>query len=117
MPTDPHDQYVTRHQSLKIAQEAAHTVIVELGPTVVKDSAQKAANDAVREVLTEMGINTSDSDAIIQQQVDMAHLRRHRQASERQRDKIMNTAIGVIVVGALATLWLGFQFMIGANLR
>lgn len=116
MPTDP-GEYVTRHQALKVAQEAAHAVIVELGPTVVKDSAEKAANTAVREVLTEMGINTSDPDAIIQQQVDMAHLRRHRKASERWRDKIMNTAIGVIVVGALATFWLGFQIMVGGSPR
>lgn len=114
--TDPH-KYVTRHQSLMIAQEAAHAVILELGPTVVREAAEKASNNAVREVLTEMGINTSDPDAIIQQQVDMAHLRRHRKASERWRDKIMNTAIGVIVVGALATFWLGFQMILGNSPR
>ena len=88
--TDKHE-YVTKHQAFNIAQEAGRAAVVEL--------------------LTALGIDTSDQGAVIQQQVDFAYLRRTRTQAEKFSVWMKMTIIGFAASGAVTAFWQGFKLL------
>ena len=81
--------YVTKHQALQIAQEGGRAAATEL--------------------LTALGVDTSSPEAIIKQQVDFAHLRRHRRSTEAIRQHSFKVAVGVAITGVLGALWMAMK--------
>ena len=67
---------------------------------------------AVRETLTELGINASEHEAIIHMQQDFAFLRRQRLASEAVGRHARLTLAGALIAGALAALWIGVKWQV-----
>jgi hypothetical protein len=65
---------------------------------------------AVRETLTELGVNASENEAIIHMQQDFAFLRRQRLASEAVGRHARLTLVGALIAGALALLWIGVKW-------
>ena len=67
---------------------------------------------SVRETLTALGIDVSDTKSLLSVQADFAHLRNMRKTRERMAEYIAKTLVGAIAVAALALLWQGFQFVL-----
>ena len=61
--------------------------------------------EAVTKTLTTLGIDAANP---IEVQMDMAHLRASRKASETTKALVKKTAVPIIVVGVLAAIWTGF---------
>lgn len=72
-------------------------------------AAEAAADRTVRELLTTLGVDTSSPQSIIQVQVDLAYLRRQRQASERIAAGVRWAILTTVVTGFLSVAWLGLQ--------
>ena len=60
----------------------------------------------VEETLTKIGIDHEDP---IEMQKDFQHLREWREAATAMKKKGMITAVGVIVTGVLAAIWLAIR--------
>jgi len=88
-------EYVTLDQAMRISEHVAVT--------------------STRETLQTLGMDVSSPEAVIQLQVDMAHLRRHRTASESAVKQVKKSAIAVVTVGFLGALWVGVQEIIKAK--
>ena len=99
---------------------------------LVKRVAEDAAEKAVRDVLTQLGIDphnplSSQQDfAALREvralvgnpefQADLMHLRKWRLSVESVQSKGLLTVVGIIVSGATAALWLGFRSIVtGGN--
>ena len=67
---------------------------------------------AVRETLTELGVNASEDDAIIDMQQDFAFLRRQRLASEAMGRQVRLSLLGALIASALAALWVGVKWQV-----
>jgi|GEM_PF-1171798 len=84
---------------------------------LVEDAVSHALEHAVEgmthkvltEAFTAMGFDVSTPEKLIQVQVDMAHLRRQRVASEQIGGLVKKTAIVIVIGGILSTLWVGLQ--------
>ncbi len=63
----------------------------------------------VDEMLTSMGMDHEDP---LEMQRDFQHLRDWREASEAVKKKGMMTLVGILVVGILGALWIGFKDLI-----
>lgn len=96
-----------------------------LNESDIKRLAHEAAQEAVRTTLITLGVDVDDpikaqEDFAVLRQVgdlvrdpefrkDIEHTRAWRQALNEVKSKGLATAVGVIVTGALAMLWLGFK--------
>jgi len=79
------DEYCTKSQAMQIARETGHAV--------------------VKETFQELGINTADTDHIIQAQVDFAYLRRSRKSAENMQAHAKKLVIGAGIAGMASMLW------------
>jgi len=91
--------------------------------------AEEAAERAVQKALLSMGVDhanplESQRDMVALREVralltdeefkrDLAHLRQWRKAMEGVQSKGLLTAIGILVTGLCAALWVGFQSFVG----
>lgn len=87
-----------------IARQAAQEALASFAAEV-----QEAADKGVTAALERVGIDPDDPTAV---QRDLAFLRDWRTTTAGMRRKGIMTAVGVIVVGALGALWLGFKALI-----
>ena len=95
---------------------------------LLEQIARSAAEAAVKDTLTKLGIDHSDPIAAQRDfqalrevrhlvtdqeyQADLMHLRNWRKTMEGVKSKGSLTFIGLIVTGVMAALWLGFKEMI-----
>lgn len=82
----------------------------ELSEAEVELIAQRAAETAVRRVLSEYGIDVS---APKESQADMDHLRRWRRAVNTAQSAGFVTTLTILITGLCGALWLGFNSMLG----
>lgn len=76
---------------------------------MVAEVAEDAAEKAVRKVLKEIGLSTSDEARIEEAKADIAHLRRFRKMWDRAALIIGTAVLTVLVGGLLTVLWLGIK--------
>lgn len=74
----------------------------------IRGIAKTAAREAVREMMVQMGADTSNPAAMIEMQKDLQALRDWRQAMEAVKRQGIVTAVGVIVVGLLGLIYMHF---------
>lgn len=98
---------------------------------VIKRIAEEASEKAVKEVLTQLGIDpsnplSSQQDFVALREVralvgspdfqaDLMHLRKWRLSVESVQSKGLITMVGILVSGAAAALWMGIKAMVGAG--
>lgn len=75
----------------------------------MQEMAKEAAREAVREWLTQLGLDASDPAAIVEIQRDFAHVRAWRTSVDAARSAAIKTGVGVLVSGFLGALWLIFK--------
>lgn len=85
---------------------------MQLSEKQVEEIAGRAAEAAVRRVLTDLGV---DHDDPLEMQRDMQHLRHWRRSMEAIAHRGLMTAVGIVVFGTLATIWMGLKDMIAAR--
>jgi hypothetical protein len=64
------------------------------------------SKDVVRETLTAVGVDMTD---LTEVQKDFAYLRTWRKTTESLHGKTLCAVLGMIIAGAMATLWLGIR--------
>jgi len=72
----------------------------------MEEIADLAAAKAVADMFVRLGVDPNDP---IEAQKDFAHLRKWRKSNEAITAKVLMTAVGTLVVGALAALWVGLR--------
>lgn len=72
---------------------------------------KKIIENTVNTTLIQLGI---DHDDPLEMQRDFMHLREWRQSMERMKNKSMATAIGIVIAGFCAALWMGFKHLISS---
>ncbi|MCQ9146068.1 hypothetical protein KWJ32_15275 [Brucella sp. BTU2] len=70
---------------------------------MVKDTAEHAAKEAVRQTLLTLGIDTQDP---IEVQADMRHLREWRKSVATVKKQSLMTAIAILTSGMIGVIWL-----------
>lgn len=70
---------------------------------LVKDTAEHAAKEAVRQTLLTLGIDTQDP---IEVQADMRHLREWRKSVATVKKQSLMTAIAILTSGMIGVIWL-----------
>lgn len=70
---------------------------------LVKDTAEQAAKEAVRQTLLTLGIDTQDP---IEVQADMRHLREWRKSVATVKKQSLMTAIAILTSGIIGVIWL-----------
>ncbi len=78
-------------------------------PDEITEIAREAAREAVREMMTTLGIDASNPAAIIEAQKDFQALRSWRQSIQTVQRHGMITAVGVLVVGILGMIYMHFR--------
>lgn len=68
--------------------------------------ADRAAEKAVSNFLLRIGVEADDP---IEMQKDFAHLRKWRKSNEAITLKVLLVAIGTVVSGTLAAVWMGLR--------
>jgi len=91
----PGEGYCTKHQAMEVARETAHAT--------------------VQEVFQTMGVNVTDTDHVIQAQVDFAYLRRARKSAESMQAHAKKLVIGLTVAGIASAVWAALTFKGGGN--
>ena len=80
---------------------------------VSKDDLRQIVRQETRTVMGEtfvaMGVSVGDPKSLIEMQKDFQHLRFWRKTVEDTRKKGVITAIGLMVTGVIAALWIGVQ--------
>ncbi|MFG1247599.1 hypothetical protein [Xanthobacter flavus] len=84
-----------------ISERALELMVVEV--------AEDAAEKAVRKVLKEIGLSTSDEARIEEARADIEHLRRFRRMWNRAALVIGTAVLTVLAGGTLAVFWLGIK--------
>lgn len=69
---------------------------------------KRAAAEAVKDTLLLLGVRIDDSDAILNMQQDMKHLRESREGKEEFIKKSRTALMGVFITGILALITKGF---------
>lgn len=82
------------------ARQAAHEVALD------QQQLDKLVSSSVKATLLSLGIAHNDP---IEMQKDFQHLRDWRESMEQVKQKGMLTAVGILVTGALAAIWLGLK--------
>lgn len=70
----------------------------------IKHLAEEAAKTAVRELLTAMGVNAHDPEALLEMQRDFAHVRNWRKSTDAIKGHGIKAAVTFVVTGALGYL-------------
>ncbi|MCL8385852.1 hypothetical protein [Xanthobacter aminoxidans] len=84
-----------------ISERALELMVVEV--------AEDAAEKAVRKVLKEIGLSTSDEARIEEARADIEHLRRFRRMWNRAALVIGTAVLTVLAGGVLTIFWLGIR--------
>jgi len=100
---------------------------------IVEQVAADAAEKAVAQTLTSLGVDANDPFAVQKDmqalrelrgmlssddfKADMMHLRKWRKAMDGVQSKGMLTVVGLVVTGVGAALWVGFQAMVGSGVN
>jgi len=82
--------------------------MMPLTSSEIEHIAAVSAEAAVRKVLLTMGVDTSDDKAMLEMQRDFAHVRTWRNSVDTVKRQTLITAIGVIVSGVAAAIWMAF---------
>lgn len=69
----------------------------------------------VHETLFQIGVMVDDNEDVVEFRKDMAHLRKWRVAVEKVESRGLLAAVGVVVSGLFAILWVGYQSMFGPH--
>jgi hypothetical protein len=101
----------------------------EINVATMKMIAKETAHETAQEVLRSLGVDVNDPIAVQQDMAalrelrelltdpefnaDLLHVRRWRKSMENVQSKGILTAVGVLVSGALAALWLGIKSALG----
>lgn len=75
----------------------------------IKQVAETAAKEAVRETLLMMGVDVSKPEAVTEMQADFNHVRKWRKSVETVQRQSLITAVGVLVSGAIGALYMAFK--------
>ncbi len=75
----------------------------------IKQVAETAAKEAVRETLLMMGVDVSKPEAVTEMQADFNHVRKWRTSVETVQRQGLITAVGVLVSGAIGALYMAFK--------
>jgi hypothetical protein len=89
--------------------------IGDLGPgdvALLKNVAKEAAEETMRQFMTALGIDPKEPMMV---QRDMQFLRRSRERSEGIPGKVLMTVIGLALMGAANTLWVGLKSLLAAG--
>lgn len=82
---------------------------IPLSSSEIQHIASVTAEEAVRKTLLVMGVDVSDPKSIQEMQYDMAHVRRWRKSVETVQRQSLIAAIGVIVSGIAAAIWMAIS--------
>lgn len=77
--------------------------------TEIKQVAEAAAKEAVREMLLAMGVDASKPESLLEMQKDFAHTRKWRKSVETVQRQSLLSAVGIIVTGAIGALYMAFK--------
>jgi hypothetical protein len=80
---------------------------------MTQDEIRAIVRQAVRDTLIELGVDTSDNQAMLAMQQDFAFLRKQRLMAELIGRQTRIALIGALIAGLLAALWAGVKW----NLR
>ena len=80
---------------------------------MTQDEIRAVVRQAVRDTLIELGVDTSDNQAMLAMQQDFAFLRKQRLMAELIGRQARIALIGALIAGLLAALWAGLKW----NLR
>jgi hypothetical protein len=80
---------------------------------MTQDEIRAVVRQAVRDTLIELGVDTSDNQAMLAMQQDFAFLRKQRLMAELIGRQTRIALIGALIAGLLAALWAGVKW----NLR
>lgn len=72
---------------------------------IAREVARETVKEMWREMFTGLGVDTSDSEAVINMQADFAHLRAWRESTDAVKRYGLKTAVTIIVTGTLG--WIG----------
>ncbi|MBI2718150.1 MAG: hypothetical protein HYX36_05225 [Rhizobiales bacterium] len=75
----------------------------------IRDIARTVAREVVHEMMLTMGVDASKPAGLIEMQKDFQSLREWRRSMESVRRHSLLTAVGVIVVGVLAIIWMNLS--------
>ena len=78
-------------------------------PDEIKQVAQAAAREAVREMMLAMGVDASDPKALLEMQKDFQSLRKWRKSVQDVQRHGLLTAVGVLIVGILGMIYMHFR--------
>lgn len=76
---------------------------------------KRIVHETVHEVFLSMGIRMDTSEAVIETQRDMQHLREHRLGVERVKKNGLMSIVTLLLAGLLTALWMGVKHMLGNN--
>ncbi len=77
---------------------------------MTQDEIRAVVRQAVRDTLIELGVDTSDNQAMLGMQQDFAFLRKQRLMAELIGRQTRIALIGALIAGLLAALWAGFKW-------
>lgn len=72
---------------------------------LVKETAERTAEEVLRRTFLTLGIDMSNPSAIVSAQADMQHLRAWRNSVETVKRQGLLSAIGIIVAGIIGLVW------------
>ena len=76
---------------------------------MTSEEIERIAAKAVRETLLAMGLNTADSNSLIELQKDLAYVRAWRESVDAVKRKGLLVAITIVVTGLAGTIWMAVR--------
>ena len=72
---------------------------------LVKETAERTAEEVLRHAFLSLGIDMTNPSAIVSAQADMQHLRAWRNSVETVKRQGLLTAVGIIIAGVIGLIW------------
>jgi hypothetical protein len=92
-----------------MASEAMRKVLTEVAVRVSESTSKRAAEAAVLETLTKLGIDHTDP---LEMQADFRWVRDFRRSSTDLRSKSILILLGILITGSVAAFWIGLKWEI-----
>lgn len=73
---------------------------------MTEEEVRSIVRETVHETLEHLGV---EYEKPLEMQEDFAFMRAWRQSADKVRERGISTAVGVLITGAIALLWLGVQ--------
>lgn len=82
---------------------------------ITQELSRELIERTVHETLFQIGVMVDDNEDVVEFRKDMAHLRKWRVAVEKVESRGLLAAVGIVVSGLFAILWVGYQSMFGPH--